>query len=316
MENEGWVMLHRKVMNHFLWDARPFGKGEAWIDLILLANYKNREGIYGNQRIIYERGTVSRSIVQLADRWGWSRCKVRDFLNMLEREEMVHVEITKGRTVIRLTNYEKYQAFSDTFPTPSREENYPLGSVDPYSVPEAETLQENKHLTENRQVAGRKKAVDQQYSGGCPAGIRYPNSTNNNDNKDEKVKIKKMKQEEGDSERAERLRDFNNFWEAYPKKVDRKKAEEVFLKRRFSGKELEEMLHGLERQKKTGQWTSDGGRFIPNPSTWLKNERWMDDISSVSPCRDNPAAHFSQRSWEEEDSLQEMEEFMRREIRI
>jgi hypothetical protein len=36
------------------------------------------------------------------------------------------------------------------------------------------------------------------------------------------------------------------------------------------------MVAALERQRRSTQWLRDGGRYIPNPSTWLKQERWDD----------------------------------------
>ena len=41
---------------------------------------------------------------------------------------------------------------------------------------------------------------------------------------------------------------------------------------------LDMLLQALEAQKQTGQWQSDGGRFIPYASTWLNQKRWEDDL--------------------------------------
>ena len=71
------------------------------------------------------------------------------------------------------------------------------------------------------------------------------------------------------------------------------------------------MLEALTRQRGSDQWTRDNGRYIPNPSTWLNQERWSDELKGpmvhVQPA--NPAANFSQRVWTDDDD--EMERFMR-----
>lgn len=69
---------------------------------------------------------------------------------------------------------------------------------------------------------------------------------------------------------------FEAFWKAYPKKVGKKDARKAF--RRVDAP-LESLLSAIERQKCADQWKRDGGRFIPNPSTWLNQGRWEDELT-------------------------------------
>ena len=39
---------------------------------------------------------------------------------------------------------------------------------------------------------------------------------------------------------------------------------------------LNQMLAALEVQKRSRQWQRDGGRYVPNPLTWLNQQRWED----------------------------------------
>ena len=41
---------------------------------------------------------------------------------------------------------------------------------------------------------------------------------------------------------------------------------------------LETLLSAVEKQKKSEQWTKNDGQFIPNPSTWLNQGRWDDEL--------------------------------------
>ena len=57
----------------------------------------------------YKRGDVDRSISSLADRWGWSRQKVRRFLNQLVDDGMVQVNATTNDTTITIVKYGDFQ---------------------------------------------------------------------------------------------------------------------------------------------------------------------------------------------------------------
>lgn len=68
---------------------------------------------------------------------------------------------------------------------------------------------------------------------------------------------------------------FLQFWSIYPKKVDKKGSFRAFknipkLKEQFPG-----IIKALEIQKDSDQWTKNHGQFIPNPTTYIHQERWL-----------------------------------------
>ena len=77
-------------------------------------------------------------------------------------------------------------------------------------------------------------------------------------------------------EESEAERMFNQFWEAYPnrRKVNKKGCKAKFLKIPDLEKIFPDILNALEIQKKSIDWTKDGGQFIPMPMTLLNQERW------------------------------------------
>lgn len=105
----GWIKVDRKLFDHWIWDDKPFSKGQAWIDLIGLANYRDEKTIYMGEVITCKRGTVYRSISFLARRWGWSRDKTTRFLRALESDSMLRIKTTTNRTTITIENYGKFQ---------------------------------------------------------------------------------------------------------------------------------------------------------------------------------------------------------------
>lgn len=111
---EGWIRLHRSIQEHWLWKDEPFSKGQAWIDLLMLANYEDKKAPYKGEVITCKRGDVNLSISALAKRWGWSRDKVRNFLKVLESDGMVTTKATTHRTTVTI---EKYGFFQDLVTT-------------------------------------------------------------------------------------------------------------------------------------------------------------------------------------------------------
>lgn len=69
---------------------------------------------------------------------------------------------------------------------------------------------------------------------------------------------------------------FNAFWELYPKKVNKEKARIIFTKLNPDDKLMETILCAIDEQMKTPQWAQE--RYIPNPTSWLLDKRWEDEI--------------------------------------
>ena len=74
---------------------------------------------------------------------------------------------------------------------------------------------------------------------------------------------------------------FDKFWQAYPKKVSKKQAQKSWKKINPSLELFEKILKALEMVKQTEQWEKDNGKFIPYPATWLNQERWTDEINMM-----------------------------------
>lgn len=76
--------------------------------------------------------------------------------------------------------------------------------------------------------------------------------------------------------RRSREEEFDLFWSAYPRHEGKQKARDAFKKVTVP---LEVLLTAIEKQKKSAQWSKDGGQFIPHPTTWLNGKRWEDEVS-------------------------------------
>jgi hypothetical protein len=73
------------------------------------------------------------------------------------------------------------------------------------------------------------------------------------------------------------MTDFDQFWQAYPKKRSKGDARRAWQKLQPSPALVQQILTALGWQVLQPQWTKDGGQFIPHPATWLRGERWDDE---------------------------------------
>ena len=110
MENQGWISLHRKIQDNFLYFSEPFTKAQAWIDLILNANHVDGKFIVRGVVIEIKRGELGWSELTMASRWQWSRNKVRGFLKLLENEQQIEqLKVSRITSITKILNYENYQ---------------------------------------------------------------------------------------------------------------------------------------------------------------------------------------------------------------
>lgn len=107
--SEGWISVHRSLQSNWLWSDKPFSKGQAWIDVLLLANHQDNKFLLGNELVEVEQGSFITSELKLMDRWGWSKSKVRSFLKLLESDGMLVKKSDTKKTTLTVVNYKHYQ---------------------------------------------------------------------------------------------------------------------------------------------------------------------------------------------------------------
>jgi hypothetical protein len=106
---DGYLYISRKLQDSWLWTTEPFTKGQAWVDMIMLANYEAGSILVRGIKVDIKRGQIGRSETTLCSRWGWSRSKLRNFLNMLEKEQQIVQQKTNVINVVTIINYDFYQ---------------------------------------------------------------------------------------------------------------------------------------------------------------------------------------------------------------
>ena len=69
---------------------------------------------------------------------------------------------------------------------------------------------------------------------------------------------------------------FERFWQAYPRKADKRAALLAWKALRPSQELVNTMLAALTAQSESAPWKESGGRYIPHPAKWLTHRRWED----------------------------------------
>lgn len=117
-----------------------------------------------------------------------------------------------------------------------------------------------------------------------------PYDTEDTEDTQDTEDMKNKDQGQGNHARASALdRRFAAFWAAYPKKVGKQDALRAFARLKVGEGQLAAMLAAIEQQRASPQWAKDGGQYIPNPATWLRQGRWEDEPLSASPPQSDAA---------------------------
>ena len=115
----GWIKLHRKLQQNPMWLAEPFTRGQAWADLLMLANYEAGYLRVRGVRVDVPRGSVGWAKESLATRWKWSRGKVNRFISELEADGQVVQQTGQPLNAIKLCNYNEYNSLDESSSTPN-----------------------------------------------------------------------------------------------------------------------------------------------------------------------------------------------------
>lgn len=114
---EGWIKIHRKILDGKEWFSEPFSRSQAWIDILLVANHTEKMIYVRGNKVVVSRGQFAFSEQTLSKRWTWSRGKVRRFINDLEMRQQIVQQKNNVITIYTVIKYEDYQSNDTTHGT-------------------------------------------------------------------------------------------------------------------------------------------------------------------------------------------------------
>lgn len=140
----GWVRIDRGIQRHPLFAPEPFTEREAWLWLILNAEYRDKRRHVAGQVVTVPRGSLIASYRDMQRIWRWNSWhRVRNFLSRLCDEDMIALhrpDTARGKTVIEVMDYERYQAQQDR---PRKDATAAPDATAPAADPETQTHREN-----------------------------------------------------------------------------------------------------------------------------------------------------------------------------
>lgn len=124
--NNGFIFIHRKIKEHWIWKSD--NRLKWWLDILLTVNYLDNKVLIGNNLIECNRGQSIKSLESWAKDWNVTKKTVRDFFLLLEKDGMIIFEtqfkkssslvqnqfkvssnLVKNTTRITVCNFDSYQ---------------------------------------------------------------------------------------------------------------------------------------------------------------------------------------------------------------
>jgi hypothetical protein len=248
MPDKGWICIHRKIRDSWIWDDKPYDRAHAWIDLLLSANHEDKKIVLGNDFIEVKRGSFITSLRKLSERWGWSNTKIKSFLDTLQSDGMAIYKSDTHKTVINIVNYSVYQDIDDT-----------------------------KNITETSQ---------KHHENDTETPQKHTNNNDNNiNNIYMRVLTPAEKPMEGgaqnkDSGKGYYTQEFELFWAVYPRKIEKKKAFGSWNARLKEKIQPDAMIRAAENYAQICKGAEE--KFIKYPPTFLGRDKPYEEYISMT----------------------------------
>lgn len=115
----GWIKIYQTIREHWIWnDPR---KLKWWIDLLMLAEWRDSKRLVGSDLVTIKRGQLIASVHYLREQWAYkddngvqrkpSEHTIIKFLSLLEADQMISraKHPATRATMITIVNYDDYQ---------------------------------------------------------------------------------------------------------------------------------------------------------------------------------------------------------------
>lgn len=108
--------------------------------------------------------------------------------------------------------------------------------------------------------------------------IVYPKTIHSHKEQEQEEEQEQEKGKGRESQERENGQAFEEFWQAYPRRVGKAHAEAAWKKHGCESL-LPQILVSVRACKISADWTKEGGQFIPHPATWLNRRGWEDELA-------------------------------------
>lgn len=301
MNDRGTFAVARSDYHDPDFDGDEFSPRDAWHFLVGSACYSPTRTRIAGIVVGLDRGQCGFSIRFLAEKWGWSKSRVDRFLDRIEASGKIHRERvgtgkSPGITVLTVCHYSAMQGRG---PSVRQETGTAAGqqrdssggtAIAGNSAVDFNDLDANEicdrdsfdapRETADRDSSGTKKDSETQDTK-IDSSLRSESATSQGDAADASM---------GDGDRVATKRKakprkhawpekyFDEFWSAWPKKVDIAEAKKV-LERIYRDDDVSfsEIIIGVHRLAETIK-TKEDKQFCKGPARWLRCAAWTNEV--------------------------------------
>lgn len=241
MADRGVFAVARSIWDDPDFAAEQFTEREAFMWLVSDAAWApHKVRGTGKHPITVERGEFSHSVRFLGDQWRWDKDRVARFILKLLKRDIIIDASRDGARVFKIKNYNEYQVVG----LPNRDSETDAES-DADATPVRQTcdkLETFKHSNIQNNIPSKRSARAKGLLNGHQA-------------------------------------DFEAFYEAYPKKVDRADAERAYLKALKSASP-EKLLAGAKAYAVSR--VGEDPKFTRGPAPWLNKKSWLNEVAAAA----------------------------------
>ena len=105
--NDGWICLHRKILDHPLYKDSQFI--HIWIYLLLNATHKHRKARFKGETIELKPGQLITGRLSISKVTGVHPSKVQRVLKMLNIDHQIEQQACNVNSLITIVNWDRYQ---------------------------------------------------------------------------------------------------------------------------------------------------------------------------------------------------------------
>lgn len=258
----GWIAIHRKIKDHWLWPkSRPMTKLEAWLTILMEVNHRGEKISFGNDIYECQRGEKLYSLDTWGRIFGWDKSKVKRFFDCLKNDTMIEVKSERKTTRIKVCNYDIYQVERNTDETqvkrePKRERNQYNNDNNKQEDITTSSLNRNDISTTNLSLSANSANLTE------------------HEQKNEEILTRKQRTLSG-----KRLKTFLIFWDKFNYKKGRAEAADSWIDIPvLTAKICEQIFRAAEIEAKRRPEIIKTGHTPKMAQGWLTARRWEDEF--------------------------------------
>ena len=274
------------------------------LNSILIKLYSPGYHLPGEQRAVfdfilrqtsgYRRDTDQISLSQFSEALGIKKPSVIRSIKALTLKKIISVSKVANdeAKVFKInTNIEEWLSLAESLTLAKRLKvvsntaNLPLAKSLPTKEIYKENIKEIKTSSSDLQKSGGVEAIQNQFL--IPQNLKNISLEEIEAEAKSPEPEKKKRPKRDSCLTISQSEKFIQFWSNYPqhRRKEKPKAEAAFKAINPNESLFDEIMQGLERSKKSYDWSKENGQFVCYPEKYLKNKKWMDEADNRRPIK-------------------------------